>query len=116
MAQPLDELVDDTLQMDTIEPTEWTTFVDPSEPRYCVCNEVSYGDMVACDNADVSLRFISRISNSSWIIIFAILNIYVTVSHRMVPLWVCWYNCNSQRQMVLPTMFSVNETTRPSLI
>ncbi|XP_052863686.1 putative uncharacterized protein DDB_G0271606 [Anopheles cruzii] len=23
---------------------------DPNEPRYCVCNQVSYGDMVACDN------------------------------------------------------------------
>lgn len=27
---------------------------DPNEPRYCVCNQVSYGDMVACDNVDVS--------------------------------------------------------------
>lgn len=27
---------------------------DPSEPRYCICNQVSYGDMVACDNVDVS--------------------------------------------------------------
>ena len=27
---------------------------DPSEPRYCICNQVSYGDMVACDNEDVS--------------------------------------------------------------
>ncbi|KAG1659794.1 Inhibitor of growth protein 3 [Nymphon striatum] len=25
---------------------------DPNEPRYCLCNQVSYGDMVACDNAD----------------------------------------------------------------
>ncbi|CAB3234039.1 unnamed protein product [Arctia plantaginis] len=29
---------------------EWT--YDPNEPRYCVCNQVSYGDMVACDNQD----------------------------------------------------------------
>ena len=28
---------------------------DPSEPRYCICNQVSYGDMVACDNEDVSV-------------------------------------------------------------
>jgi len=28
---------------------EW---YDPSEPRYCICNQVSYGDMVACDNED----------------------------------------------------------------
>ena len=27
--------------------------VDPNEPRYCVCNDVSYGDMVGCDNEDV---------------------------------------------------------------
>ncbi|KAI9311355.1 hypothetical protein BX666DRAFT_1997605 [Dichotomocladium elegans] len=24
--------------------------VDPNEPRYCVCNQVSYGNMVACDS------------------------------------------------------------------
>lgn len=28
---------------------------DPNEPRYCVCNQVSYGDMVACDNENVSV-------------------------------------------------------------
>lgn len=27
---------------------EWS--YDPNEPRYCICNQVSYGDMVACDN------------------------------------------------------------------
>eukprot|EP00762_Andalucia_godoyi_P002381 ANDGO_02816.mRNA.1 PHD finger protein ING2 len=26
--------------------------IDSSEPRYCVCNNVSYGEMVACDNPD----------------------------------------------------------------
>lgn len=35
---------------------EWAP--DPNEPRYCLCNQVSYGDMVACDNPDVIL-FIS---------------------------------------------------------
>ena len=29
--------------------------IDPNEPRYCICNEVSYGDMVGCDNEDVSI-------------------------------------------------------------
>eukprot|EP00252_Welwitschia_mirabilis_P013902 TRINITY_DN3077_c0_g1_i2.p1 TRINITY_DN3077_c0_g1~~TRINITY_DN3077_c0_g1_i2.p1 ORF type:complete len:225 (-),score=58.67 TRINITY_DN3077_c0_g1_i2:152-826(-) len=24
--------------------------IDPNEPTYCVCNQVSFGDMVACDN------------------------------------------------------------------
>ena len=32
---------------------EW--IYDPNEPRYCICNQVSYGDMVACDNADVRI-------------------------------------------------------------
>ena len=35
---------------------EWAP--DHNEPRYCLCNQVSYGDMVACDNPDVIL-FIS---------------------------------------------------------
>uniref|UniRef100_A0A7S0ZLN9 PHD-type domain-containing protein n=1 Tax=Timspurckia oligopyrenoides TaxID=708627 RepID=A0A7S0ZLN9_9RHOD len=26
--------------------------VDPNEPRYCTCNQVSYGEMVACENVD----------------------------------------------------------------
>lgn len=34
------------------ENPDWTC--DPNEPRYCICNQVSYGDMVACDNEDVS--------------------------------------------------------------
>lgn len=29
---------------------EWT--YDPNEPRYCTCNQVSYGEMVACDNEE----------------------------------------------------------------
>ena len=29
---------------------------DPNEPRYCTCNDVSYGEMVGCDNSDVSIR------------------------------------------------------------
>ena len=36
---------------------EWN--YDPNEPRYCICNQVSYGDMVACDNDDVSYYFSS---------------------------------------------------------
>ena len=29
-----------------------TALADSSEPRYCVCQNVSYGDMIACDNPD----------------------------------------------------------------
>jgi hypothetical protein len=28
--------------------------VDPNEPRYCICGDVSWGTMVACENAEVS--------------------------------------------------------------
>ncbi len=28
---------------------------DLTEPTYCVCDQVSYGDMVACDSKDVRL-------------------------------------------------------------
>jgi len=29
--------------------------IDPEEPRYCLCNRVSFGTMIQCDNIDVSL-------------------------------------------------------------
>lgn len=28
--------------------------VDPNEPRYCLCDDVSYGEMICCDNQNVS--------------------------------------------------------------
>lgn len=28
--------------------------VDPNEPTYCLCHQVSYGEMIGCDNTDVS--------------------------------------------------------------
>ena len=28
--------------------------IDPDEPTYCICGDVSWGTMVACDNQDVS--------------------------------------------------------------
>lgn len=31
--------------------------VDPNEPTYCLCNQVSYGEMIGCDNLDVSTAF-----------------------------------------------------------
>lgn len=41
----------DATQAAASEDADWT--YDPNEPRYCICNQVSYGDMVACDNEDV---------------------------------------------------------------
>mmetsp|Transcript_12617 Transcript_12617/g.32252 ORF Transcript_12617/g.32252 Transcript_12617/m.32252 type:complete len:202 (+) Transcript_12617:33-638(+) len=31
--------------------------VDPNEPTYCLCQQVSYGEMIACDNADCSTEW-----------------------------------------------------------
>ncbi|GAB4851408.1 PHD finger protein ing1 [Ancistrocladus abbreviatus] len=31
--------------------------VDPNEPTYCVCNQVSFGEMVACDNPDCRIEW-----------------------------------------------------------
>ncbi|KAK9931341.1 hypothetical protein M0R45_018617 [Rubus argutus] len=31
--------------------------VDPNEPTYCLCNQVSYGDMVACDNPNCKIEW-----------------------------------------------------------
>lgn len=36
-----------------VQVDEWSA--DPNEPRYCLCNQVSYGEMVGCDNNDVSI-------------------------------------------------------------
>lgn len=33
--------------------------VDPNEPTYCLCHQVSYGEMIGCDNPDVSARLLS---------------------------------------------------------
>ncbi|KAI8076578.1 uncharacterized protein B0P05DRAFT_544987 [Gilbertella persicaria] len=31
--------------------------IDPNEPLYCYCQQVSYGEMVACDNADCEIEW-----------------------------------------------------------
>ncbi|KAL3851867.1 hypothetical protein ACJMK2_015568 [Sinanodonta woodiana] len=37
------------------EPVDWQN--DPNEPRYCLCNQVSYGEMVGCDNDDCPIEW-----------------------------------------------------------
>uniref|UniRef100_A0AAY5JXG2 Inhibitor of growth protein N-terminal histone-binding domain-containing protein n=1 Tax=Esox lucius TaxID=8010 RepID=A0AAY5JXG2_ESOLU len=32
--------------------------VDPNEPTYCLCHQVSYGEMIGCDNPDVSFYWV----------------------------------------------------------
>ncbi|CAB1321018.1 unnamed protein product [Coregonus sp. 'balchen'] len=31
--------------------------VDPNEPTYCLCHQVSYGEMIGCDNTDCSIEW-----------------------------------------------------------
>ncbi|CAM8905541.1 unnamed protein product [Rhodiola kirilowii] len=31
--------------------------IDPNEPTYCLCNQVSYGEMVACDNTNCKIEW-----------------------------------------------------------
>ncbi|CAB3376147.1 Hypothetical predicted protein [Cloeon dipterum] len=51
----LTDEVYDTVTDGNADNTDWN--YDPNEPRYCFCNQVSYGDMVACDNEEVSPCF-----------------------------------------------------------
>ncbi len=31
--------------------------VDPNEPTYCICQQVSYGEMIACDNENCEIEW-----------------------------------------------------------
>jgi hypothetical protein len=53
--------------------------VDPNEPTYCFCNQVSYGEMVACDNPDVCYLSLS-LSLSLSLYIYIYIYIYITFS------------------------------------
>lgn len=39
--------------------------VDPNEPTYCLCHQVSYGEMIGCDNTDVSFIFMASSQSHS---------------------------------------------------
>ncbi|KAI8992529.1 hypothetical protein BDB01DRAFT_778745 [Pilobolus umbonatus] len=39
----------------TVVPADLT--IDPNEPLYCYCQQVSYGEMVACDNTDCEIEW-----------------------------------------------------------
>lgn len=93
---------------------EWT--YDPNEPRYCICNQVSYGDMVACDNDVVSRRrggelWFFLAAQEEWKFNGTIYVFPLPVSLRMVPLSVRWYNAIAKGQMVLPAMYVLDEAT-----
>ncbi|XP_023559521.1 inhibitor of growth protein 4 isoform X1 [Octodon degus] len=59
--------------------------VDPNEPTYCLCHQVSYGEMIGCDNPDVSA-------------------LLPQVFHRVVPLCLCGADHQAPGEMVLSTL------------
>jgi hypothetical protein len=71
--------------------------IDPNEPRYCLCGDVSFGTMICCENQDVSLSSVSHSTNHT--------NDSV-VRQRMVPSRVCRSVRSAQphREMVLPRL------------
>ena len=90
---PMEGLIDETIEGEEWIEGDWAP--DPDEPRYCLCNQVSYGDMVACDNPDVSCptsplslpaHYSFNISNC----LICLLN-PTTVSIGMVSLRLCRY-------------------------
>jgi len=50
-------LEEDSLPMADQPVTDWIIAADPEEPRYCLCNQVSYGEMVACDNPECMIEW-----------------------------------------------------------
>lgn len=56
--------------------------IDPNEPRYCICNQVAYGTMVACDNKGVIRKKYFNVVKYNYVNIFCnkIINIpYILV-------------------------------------
>lgn len=78
--------------------------VDPNEPTYCLCHQVSYGEMIGCDNPDVGLVKSARLLKPNLGITFIILNYFFSflalVSHWVVSLCLCWSRHKAKRKMV----------------
>lgn len=70
---------------------EWT--YDPNEPRYCICNQVSYGEMVACDNSEVCGN---EALECEWQSLY-----FFAVSSRVVSLSLCRNHNIAKGQVVL---------------
>ncbi|XP_059904711.1 inhibitor of growth protein 3 [Gadus macrocephalus] len=55
LAQELSQQASSLPEADPNSQVDWT--YDPNEPRYCICNQVSYGEMVGCDNTDCPIEW-----------------------------------------------------------
>lgn len=108
---PSSRVDDNGMIVESTPDGEWT--YDPNEPRYCICNQVSYGDMVACDNDVVSSRGCGR-EKEIVIDCFFVhgLLVYFPVSVRVVPLSVRGHNAVTEGQVVLSTVHVIDEAQR----
>ncbi|XP_053113808.1 inhibitor of growth protein 3 isoform X3 [Hemicordylus capensis] len=55
LAQELSQQTAAIPESESNSQVDWT--YDPNEPRYCICNQVSYGEMVGCDNQDCPIEW-----------------------------------------------------------
>ncbi|XP_075900143.1 inhibitor of growth protein 3 [Nelusetta ayraudi] len=55
LAQELSQQASVLPEAEASSQVDWT--YDPNEPRYCICNQVSYGEMVGCDNTDCPIEW-----------------------------------------------------------
>lgn len=50
---PLSSIKSDTPKYEEVEEVE----IDPNEPLYCICRQVAFGDMIACDNDSCTVEW-----------------------------------------------------------
>lgn len=95
--------------------------VDPNEPTYCFCNQVSYGDMVACDNPNVcNTSFGPWLQSTLMCFIFILvlihIHIYLAVQDRVVSLWLCGREGAAQGKVVLLKLCGIPEEAKRQMI
>ncbi len=73
--------------------------VDPNEPTYCLCHQVSYGEMIGCDNPDVRRDALNSLLAFPRCIYLTKM-LLLTVSHWVVSLRLRWSDHQTQREMV----------------
>lgn len=65
---------------------KYTLPVAADEPTYCYCGDVSYGEMIACEN-EVCMR--------------VEMLLIIVLSERVVSFGLCWVDCCTKGEMVL---------------
>jgi hypothetical protein len=95
--------------------------VDPNEPTYCLCNQVSYGEMVACDNPNVcDMPFVYSSFDEFHFSCpcFGVYHfrIHLAVQNRVVSLWLCGRQGATQGKVVLPKLHRIPEEAKRQVI